>query len=942
MRYRKTAKRVLIILLIMALTYANFITVGEHMIRGAISYAVENQDATEPTDSEDNTVKEEENSTLEENKQVELAVDRDVLSATQENNVVFTITLNDTEDTKFINPKFEIQLPECIKSIKLKETSIVEKRGLKLAESKLDERKIVINLEGEQEEGDVPTQIVIKTVLASDRLIPTTESEIKLSVNNNENKTEDTIKVTFATEEAVILANTLKINDEKVVVIKDENQEIKIEESEEEISLKVTGTIINNTSVDLKETYVVLANGEKKEIGDIAQNSKKTFTYTINVLPEEKEKEISYKFFVGEEETNSPVIKLTKIPKPVEIKTSSKININSEYIENAEINSTVFYYIEAMNTTEQKIENVAVSFKIPEGLKYIDTNLYEYDEENDMYSRIEIKEINEEKNEVTVKFDLNEKQNTALVIEAKMTKYITEEITADVKVEYENEEVKSTVEKQITNKTNKPAKLEVTVTSDKENEKLQEGDKINYTITVKNVGQSSTIVNIESLLPGNITINKVKYVLNGKTISETVMTGTDVEVTGNVLNENDELKIIINATVNKITENEQIINNVTVTGENVDKVTEEIANDTIVKEDDGQDDDKEDEDKDNDDKQDEDNNTEEQKYKISGVAWFDKNGNGQRDNSEDLLKEIKVILTNAKTGEKISNTLTDFNGKYEFSNLDEGSYIVVFEYSKNKYSVTNYQKPGVDSNVNSDAITTTTQGQATTKTETITITNADVKDIDIGLVINKIFDLSIEKNIKKITVQNKSGKTEYDYKNSNFAKIEIPAKYYEGSKLTIEYEITVKNDGSAPAYVKSIVDYIPEGLKFSSELNESWYEGTDGNLYCVELASDLLDAGETRTIKLVLTKQIEDDAAINLTNTAEIEDYFNEYALEDRDSIPGNKDESEDDLSKAELIVTIKTGKPQTYIGLVLACIAIIGGGIFLINKKILSKYQIM
>ena len=75
-----------------------------------------------------------------------------------------------------------------------------------------------------------------------------------------------------------------------------------------------------------------------------------------------------------------------------------------------------------------------------------------------------------------------------------------------------------------------------------------------------------------------------------------------------------------------------------------------------------------------------------------------------------------------------------------------------------------------------------------------------------------------------------------------------------------------------------------------------------------------------------------------VNNTAEIYEDFNEYALEDSNSTAGNKEEKENDMSTADIIITISTGSPVMYIGIVIASMAVLGLGIYLINKKIIMK----
>ena len=73
-------------------------------------------------------------------------------------------------------------------------------------------------------------------------------------------------------------------------------------------------------------------------------------------------------------------------------------------------------------------------------------------------------------------------------------------------------------------------------------------------------------------------------------------------------------------------------------------------------------------------------------------------------------------------------------------------------------------------------------------------------------------------------------------------------------------------------------------------------------------------------------------------NTAELIEVSNDLGLPDIDSTPGNKNVSEDDFGKADVIITIKTGGILFYGGIVLAVLAIFALGAYEINKRVLSK----
>lgn len=339
-------------------------------------------------------------------------------------------------------------------------------------------------------------------------------------------------------------------------------------------------------------------------------------------------------------------------------------------------------------------------------------------------------------------------------------------------------------------------------------------------------------------------------------------------------------------------------------------------------------------------------------YKITGTAWIDSNKNGMRDSEEELLSNVKVILVNKSTNvivkdkdtKQAKSTTTNAQGQYEFSNIEKGRYFVLFVYDAAKYSVTEYQKEGVDTSVNSDAIDVEVllNGEKTIAgmTDTIEISNSNLRDVDIGLYVQEKFDLRLDKYISKITRTTPTSGTDiFDYSNEKLTKIEVLKKNLGKSSIVVEYKIVVKNEGAVAGYAKKVVDYLPKGVVFNTELNKDWYLSDNGNVYNTSLENTIINPGETKELTLVLVKQITEDSIGVLNNTAEIYEAYNEQGLKDIDSTPANKVETEDDMSKADIVLGIVTGAQiAIYIILPLVVISLLGFGIFAIRKRVLKK----
>ena len=341
----------------------------------------------------------------------------------------------------------------------------------------------------------------------------------------------------------------------------------------------------------------------------------------------------------------------------------------------------------------------------------------------------------------------------------------------------------------------------------------------------------------------------------------------------------------------------------------------------------------------------------EETYSISGLAWLDTNKNGIKDDNENTLKGIEVNLLDKEgnivkdKNSKELTTVTDLTGTYKFSNIAKGEYIVAFKYDNTKYTVTKYQVENAKEDENSDAISKQITINSNTAlmgvTDTIKLEDEDIKNIDIGLIENAKFDLSLEKYVSRVVVTNSSESVNYDFGETALAKIEIAAKRLAGSTILVQYEIKVTNEGDVQGYAGDILDYMPKELEFNSEMNPDWYIDANQILHNKTLEKTAIEPGKTQTVKLVLTKTLSSNSTGTIENTAEIGTATNLEEIKDIDSTPGNKKQGEDDIGSASLIISIKTGGPILYIGIAIISLLILGVGIYLIDKRVLKEEKL-
>ena len=302
---------------------------------------------------------------------------------------------------------------------------------------------------------------------------------------------------------------------------------------------------------------------------------------------------------------------------------------------------------------------------------------------------------------------------------------------------------------------------------------------------------------------------------------------------------------------------------------------------------------------------------------VSGVVWDDKDRNGKRNEGEDVISNITITLYKRsdnsiakKTNGMELKTESDINGKYELNNIPNGQYYLVAKYETSQYGITTYQVTDVEENKNSDFIEAMMNDERVATTDILNINDSNFENIDLGLDSSERFDLTIDNRITKVTVTNPNEKTVVKtYDGSKLLKREFLGTRVNNDTVLVEYTIKVINEGNVAGYATSIVDYIPDEMTFDSELNSDWFIMGEDSIYTTKFSNDLINPGETREIKLVLTKKMTGESVGLVHNTTEIAKSYNSKAISDSDSIPGNKKDGEDDISSADIFLGIQTGK---------------------------------
>lgn len=706
------------------------------------------------------------------------------------------------------------------------------------------------------------------------------------------------------------------------------------------------GEMLDNTN----ELEVKGKSNKEIEIGTLKANESKTVSYQIRV--KENAKNLTNTVKISADDVEDIEFKTENAVKEAELKLEATNNRAKEYPVSK--GTVVHNVIKVTNISDKDQEDIMVTVNIPEEFKLFRV-AGEIDNSN---------------------FEILSQENNVLILKInKITAGVTEEIIVSLQMQEENPQ-RSAVQVNFTATLNKASytsndvpiairkylssTLNVKQTSNISGDVVKTGDKLIYKISIENTSDIADEIMVIDYVPEAAVVKNAYYIKNSEnTEIEDIEDNAIVKVID--IDAGETVDVVIETEINeKITGKESITNYATISGTNLEEEvkTEEItyklqANIKEEKPEEENENKNENGNSDNNDGKTENgangNNNEPikgtvaVKSSISGIAWLDANKDGIRQSSEKVLSGIKVSLANIETGkfvqDKNGNKLvvtTDSKGAYTFEELEKGKYVVVFTYDNKKYRSTEYRVKSATDQTNSDIITSKISSDEDEKyglTDTLELNEESLENIDAGFVENEIFDLNLNKYVTKVTVQNSSGTTVKQYSKEQLAKLEIDAKNLAGSTVLVEYTIEVKNEGELAGYANEIIDYIPSDLTFSSEINRDWYKSTDGYLHTTALSKQLIEPGQTATVTLTLVKTMTENNTGLTSNTAEIAKASNEYSIPDKDSKPGNRIQGEDDMSKAELIISIRTGVGFT-IGAISSIALIATAGTVIYIKK--------
>ena len=597
------------------------------------------------------------------------------------------------------------------------------------------------------------------------------------------------------------------------------------------------------------------------------------------------------------------------------------------------------YLATITNVYANNFENVKAKMLIPEGLTYKEASIVEG--ENKIEGKVDYNAFNR-----TVTITINNLQ--ALESKQLKIKVVADELPNDQlqkniesKLQVQLQNGKQIAETNAVKVNVVKTALSVLQTSNIKEKYLYEGEELVYQLQIKNISTAAVSnVIVEDVIPQGLTLKKVSYHLdNGKeSVSNNIKDGK-VSITTNIalgstlyvdiyckasdLNGNNELKIV---NTPQITADGYG----TISANSVEHIIKPIGSNPGGEEEPSL------------------PNT----YKISGEVWIDSNQDGLKAVEEPRIKDVEVVIIDSKTlqivkdGKTNQNKImkTDENGFYSFKNIPDGEYIAIFIYNTQRYGIAPVnEKEGNETN-NQDGVpsTITLNGKNTMVAiaQNLKVAGGNLYNIDLGLIENDVFDLKLDKYITKLSLTTPSAGTKTVNKKSQLEKVEIASRNAGKASLVIEYKIIITNEGNTPGYAKKVVDYLPEGWKFNTEINSDWYLGKDtNNIFNNSLENIKINPGESKELTVVISKTVnKEDFGKVVSNKAEIYESYSEQGLSDIDSKAANQVETEDDFSIANLIISVTTGRTILYTSLTLGVLAILTTGVIMIKKVFKDK----
>ena len=283
---------------------------------------------------------------------------------------------------------------------------------------------------------------------------------------------------------------------------------------------------------------------------------------------------------------------------------------------------------------------------------------------------------------------------------------------------------------------------------------------------------------------------------------------------------------------------------------------------------------------------------------ISGKVFYDVNENGIQDSDDKYVSNVPITLykIDGDNEIKISEEITNKDGKYIFKNLDVGKYYIDLNYDGSRYDLT-YRYASSFENIDSDAYKVSDTIARISNKKIIddpfginlSKENISLGNYDMGLISKYSFGFDIKKYITKIDLTYSGNTTTNYYNNETRVLLDVRNSLLATAK--IYYGIAITNNSLRSGYATQIEENIPKGLIFNPDEpeNKNWVL-LDGKAYNDSLDKTLIKPGETKYLQIVLYMPKKEEATnfINTVSIIKISEYKQDSTKDD-DYVNPNK-----------------------------------------------------
>lgn len=642
-----------------------------------------------------------------------------------------------------------------------------------------------------------------------------------------------------------------------------------------------TNKAINNIKILAKNTNAVFYEYTTVDLDTGLSNKgfyelpdKKQQEFTIDELKPGEERKLEYQVVVKKSGENSSTYasinleaegiqakEVKSIENPIG-KAKLKIQLNPAttfgYPDEITEETAPIFGINIKNLTNEEINNLTVSLYYTDYIRfeseYVETlpnNRAEFLENENNTVKVKINNIKPEEEVTVYLYGL-----TNLIEEGKdQISFYTFANTIYNDKEYISGQLDFKINKTLTD-------FKLVQTSNIEKE-VKQDDNLIYETEISNVGKKEALVSISDKVPENAVINKV-YINQGNEKIEIKNEGQTISHSL-TLKAGEKVKLIIDTIINTYLNNNTEISNTvelvsrqTIETKKSNTITHKIVDEL------GENGGDEGEGGDGEDGEDETNS-------ISGFVWNDTDKDGVKDSEEVNIPNVRVLLITS-AGDILQETLSSSNGYYEFLNLEDGEYRVIFEYDTQKYYLSPYKVNGINENSNSDVLETEIEEDKSKKkvaaTESLNIKDKNLTNIDAGLIEYSSRKLNITKTITNVKVKTNKREKEYKFNRKQIAKVEIKSKEMANAQIEVEYAIDIQNVGETEEIIQEIIDTPSSDLKLKD--SKTWYKKGE-SIATNELENTTILPGETKTIKLVMETKVNNKGeGKNVVNKANI------------------------------------------------------------------------